>query len=166
MTMVLDANTHRVSRRAVLTFVAAVTVLFSVLSMFAPAARAAQTSNAARAGAAVAAWIPIILPIDFRKERVKRDLTNEQRDFVLRSCASGYLCVAAGQGDGRHTVWELWYCGERSLNSLIDAGAINNRQVGGVPARLLAINHEELDRVEANTQKDVDWFPVYYIDPC
>lgn len=158
MIMVLDADAPHASRKRVLTFVAAFAVLFSVLSMFAPAARA---------DVGVAAWTPVISPIDGRKETVKRNLTTDQRNRLLHDCWSGYLCVAAGQGDGRHTVWELWYCGERSLSNMIDAGAIHNSQIGvSAVARLLDQNKQERDHVDPGQEKAVDWRPIYYLRPC
>jgi len=167
MTMVVDARTPRASRRRMLTFVAAVAVLFAVLSTNATAARAAETKETARSDVGVAAWTPVISPIDSRKETVKRNLTTEQRNNLLNDCWSTYLCVAAGQGDGRHTVWELWYCTERSLSNMIDAGAINNRQVGSdAVARLLDQNKRERDHVDPGDSKAVDWRPIYYLRPC
>lgn len=165
--MVLDANTPHAARRAMLTLAAAITVLFSVLSMFAPAARAAEPTDATQADVGIAAWTPVISPINARKETVKRNLTTDQRNRLLDDCWSGYLCVAAGQGDGKHTVWELWYCGERSLSNMIDAGAINNRQNGpDAVARLLDRNKHERDHVNPKNKKAVDWGPIYYLIPC
>lgn len=164
--MVLDTSVSRVSRRGVRTFVATAAALFSVLSMFAPPAQAAAPASAARGDVSVAGWTPVITPLDARKERRKPNLNGQQRDLALNECNSGYLCVAAGQGDGLHTVWELWYCGERSLTNMIDAGHINNRQFGGATARLYDQNRGLRDSIAEGTRADVHWRPIYYLDPC
>jgi hypothetical protein len=49
---------------------------------------------------------------------------------------------------------------------MIDAGHINNRQFGGATARLLDQNMAQRDSVGEGTRKDVDWRPIYYLDPC
>jgi hypothetical protein len=152
-----------VTHKRVLTVLAAFTVLFSVLSMLTPAAQAAEEKN----DVAAMAWTPVISPIDPGKETVKRNKTTAERNALLNDCWSGYLCVAAGQGDGRHTVWELWYCTQRTVSNFIDAGAMTNHQTGGKVAQTLDKDFLVVDRIPPdNKPHATDIWPVYYIDPC
>jgi phage/plasmid primase-like uncharacterized protein len=160
--MLLDTTT-RFSRRGLLTLLAAVAVLSAMLAMVAPAsAHAAAPQNA---GVTAAGWTPHLALAGF-KEREHKNVDGLTRDRMLENCAGGYLCVAVGQGDGLHTVYELWYCTERSLSNFIDAGEIHNNQTGNATARLLDGSHNQRDQVNAQQQKDVDWAPIWYLKPC
>lgn len=161
--MVLDATTTRVSRNGVLTLIAAVAVLFAMLSMFTPAtARAAEPQGA---GFAAAGWTPN-LQLAGPKERVHRDVSSADRAYMLSHCAPQYVCVAAGQGDGMHTIYELYYCVERNLSNFIDAGTITNNQTGKATVWLLTQSRERYSWVEPGLQKDVDWRPIWFLQVC
>lgn len=160
--MLLDTTT-RFSRRGLPALLVAVAVLVAMLTALAPAA--AQATTPQNTGFTAAGWTPG-LPLAGPKERVNRNVDGLTRDRMLENCAGGYLCVAVGQGDGLHTIFELWYCNERSLTNFIDAGEIHNNQTGGAVAWLLGSSHNQLDHVNAGVQKDVDWAPIWYLKPC
>lgn len=155
-----------VSRKRLFTVLAAFTVLFSVMSMLTPAAQAA--GKAAEAGdVGTMAWTPVISPIDARRETVKRNLTGAQRNALLNDCWPGYLCVAAGQGDGRHTVWELYYCTRRSVSNFIDAGGMTNHQGGGAVAMTLDRSFKVIDRIPPDNRKHAfNAYATWYIHVC
>lgn len=100
-------------------------------------------------------------------ESVYRDQTTARRNSRLAACPSGYLCAAAGQGDGLHTVYYLYHCTQRSLSNFIDAGAVRNNQVGGAVAVLKNSAGSIIRTIPADgVTKSVDWLPVYFLDPC
>ncbi|MGW3349659.1 hypothetical protein ACWDA3_40705 [Nonomuraea rubra] len=141
----------------------------SLVTVTAPVARAADEapSNAADAGAM--AWTPGLTPFSGGQERVHRDVSTETRNNLLANCWPGYLCVAAGEGDGQHSVWELYYCTERSLTNFLGAGAVTNSQGGNAAARLLRRDRSEYMVIPADYRKPMrvdPWDPVWYIDVC
>ncbi|NKZ08164.1 hypothetical protein [Actinomadura latina] len=153
---------------ALFAVIAALQVMFPV---GAPAAHAAEKKDGGRPGASDArtlAWTPSLTPLDSRKERVKPNLTTEQRNNLLHNCWSGYLCVAVGEGDGQHTVFELWYCTRRTLSNFLGAGAVTNNQYTVYPAVLRDRNYITRMTIPTNnvpTRVD-DWGPIWYIDVC
>jgi len=155
-----------VSRKRVLTVLAAFTVLFSVMSMLTPAAQAAgKVAGAGDVGAM--AWTPVISPIYSDRETVTRNLSTADRDYLLSHCPSGYLCVAAGQGDGRHSGWKLYHCNRRSVSNFIDAGAMTNHQTGGAVAQTRGQNLNLLDSIPPDNRKHgIHTYETWYIDVC
>lgn len=92
----------------------------------AQAAQAAPNSTAGTAG-----WTPYISPLfPGSGEWVKRNVSSFDRHQELLNCAAvrGYACVSVGQGDGRHSLFRLYHCQQRSLSNFIDAVAIRNNQ--------------------------------------
>ncbi|TDE33218.1 hypothetical protein [Actinomadura sp. 6K520] len=168
--MAVTASTPRLLRKRVPAFVAALAVLFSVSSVTAAAAQAAETKGEGRpstAGAEARAWIPQVIPIS-SPERVWRDVNGTERRNLLWNCPSGWACVAAGEGDGQHTVYWLYYCSQRSLTNFIDAGAVVNNQTGGATVRLKRQDGSVKEEIAARSGVivGVDWRPIWYIDPC
>lgn len=155
---------HR-SRGRALILAAACAALLSVSALAAPAARAAETRD--DIGAA-AAWTPSLVPFYGEVEEVFRNLNGAQREFYLQFCPDGKVCLAAGEGDGQHTVYRLYRCTERGLTNFIDAGAIANNQYGDAHVRLLGKNHELIGvPVPADdVKREVNWRPIWYIDVC
>ncbi|MFI6297812.1 hypothetical protein ACIBEJ_39900 [Nonomuraea sp. NPDC050790] len=133
----------------------------------APAQATAGRQHTAKPAAGAMDWTPTLRPFDARREKVRRNLTGAQRSAVLNNCWPGYLCVAAGEGDGQHTVYELWYCSERSLTNFIDAGAVNNNQHGVVKALLKDRNGIPVREIPSDhVTYGVEWYPIYFIQPC
>lgn len=160
--MVVSAK--RVVRKGGPAVIAAFTILLTASSIAAPTAQATRTPPAE-----TAAWTPVLTPLDPRRETVKRNLSGADRSALLNDCWPGYLCVAAGEGDGQHTVYELYYCTERSLSNFIDAGALNNNQAGNAVTRLKDQQGRVRRSIAANEPErvvGVDWRPIWYIDPC
>jgi hypothetical protein len=153
------------SRKRLLTVLAAFTVLFSMMSTLTPAARAAEGSSGA-GDVGVMAWTPVISPLaPAPQETVKRNLTGAQRNALLNDCWPGYLCVAVGQGDGRHTVWELYYCTRRSVSNFIDAGGMTNHQNKVAITRGKTLN--VVDRIPPDNKKHAfNAYDTWYIDVC
>lgn len=158
---------RRAEATQVPTTVFALIMMNALFSAGAPAAQAAEQRGTA-AGAGTLAWTPGLTPLDPYKETVKRNLTTEERNNALHDCWPGYLCVAAGQGDGRHTVYELWYCTRRTLSNFLGAGAVTNNQNGTAPAYLLNRNKIVVSTIPSDnkTRRISSWDPVWYIDVC
>ncbi|WP_423464250.1 hypothetical protein ACO229_06750 [Promicromonospora sp. MS192] len=87
------------------------------------------TSDASSGEMAPAAWTPNVTPLYTEWEEAHRNLTTEARNYFLNNCPNENVCIAVGQGDGRHTVFKLWYCNERTLSNFINAGAVANHQL-------------------------------------
>jgi hypothetical protein len=169
--MLVSANMPRVLRMGATAFAAALAVAFSASSLTAPTAQAAEAKGQARSstsGVGAMDWAPTLTPFDPFEEKVHRNLNGTQRSSLLNNCWPGYLCVAAGEGDGQHTVYELYWCGERSLSNFIDAGAAANNQSGGAVAVLRKLDRSVYQKIPADPIKivPVDWRPVWYLDPC
>jgi hypothetical protein len=163
------ADTPRTSRRGAMAFIATFVVLFSVLSITAPTARAAEAGDRSSAGAL--AWSPDLNPLDTSggRETVHRHLTTQDRNTLLDGCPYENVCVAAGEGDGRHTVWKLYYCTRRSLTQFNGDGAIYNHQKGSVSTILLDKNGRAIPgwgTITAGQKVRVTWDSVWYIDVC
>ncbi|MFI6824573.1 hypothetical protein ACIBJE_27065 [Micromonospora sp. NPDC050187] len=150
--------------------VAALVVLVSVFSMATPAA---QASGATREGApstadvVATAWTPVISPFFTDLEKRFPHVDTDERNLLVNLCPSGRLCVAAGEGNGLHTVYYLYYCTERSLTNFIGDGSAKNAQTGNARAQLL--NQNRVIEVTVNPNSApvrIDWDPIYYIDPC
>ncbi|GGW91983.1 hypothetical protein GCM10010297_12260 [Streptomyces malachitofuscus] len=110
---------------------------------------------------------PSMTPFNPNKDKVFGDLTTTQRNDRLNNCPSGRACVAAGQGDGRHTVFELYYCGERSLSQFLGVGAVTNNQTGNVSVRLENKDGIVVSTIPANnTSTRINWDPVWYLTAC
>lgn len=154
--------------------IATLAVLFSVLSITAPMAQAAETKDGAgssKSGAGALAWRPSLSPIDTSDDREteNRDQTTQDRNTFVDNCPSGNLCLAAGQGDGRHTVWKLYYCTRRTLSQFNGDGAIYNNQTGGASTILLDKNGRAIPNwgtIAAGQKVRVTWDKVWYIDVC
>lgn len=146
------------------TVVAALAVLVSVLTMVVPAQAAAKETG----DVGVRAWTPGLTPLSpSPQETVKRNLTTAQRDNALADCWPGYLCVAVGQGDGKHTVWELYYCTRRSVTNFIDAGAMVSNQSRGTITRTRNQSLRVLDEIPADNKKHgFNAYDTWYIDVC
>jgi hypothetical protein len=169
MIMEVMANAPRVSRKGMLAVVAVLVVLLSVFSLSAPTARATETNGEGRSGTpdvGVMAWTPSLNLVP-PGESVIRHVSTEDRNAILHACLSGYVCVAAGEGNGLHTIYSLYNCPERVLSNFIGDGAVSNHQTGGAqvvlkyqdgrPARTINVGQEPVR---------VDWDPIYYLDPC
>ncbi|CAL9486866.1 hypothetical protein ACFVOR_26305 [Streptomyces sp. NPDC057837] len=111
----------------------AVTLIAAALVPLAAQAPAQAATNAATG---TAGWTPQIYPL-LSGEWVKRDVTSEKRrdELIWCSRASGIACVAVGQGDGKHSIFHLFKCDERSLSNFVDALSVRNNQTGGAQVR-------------------------------
>lgn len=167
------SRTNRVprSRPRALTIVATLVVLFTAFPMTAPPAQAAQTTRAGAPSSAdvgANAWTPRISPLYTDQEERRFDhVDTGQRNLLIDICPSGRFCVAAGEGNGLHTVFYLYRCTERSLANFIGDGSAKNVQTDNATARLL--NQNRVVRVTLSPDPDpvrIDWDEIYYIDPC
>jgi len=157
-----------------MTFIATLAALFSVLSITAPMAQAAETKDGGRPSkpdAGALAWYPDLNPLDSdpEKETVHRNLSTQDRNTFVDNCPSGHLCLAAGEGDGEHTVWKLYYCTRRSLSQFNGDGAIYNNQTGSASTILLDKNKRAIPgwgTILAGQKVRVTWDKVWYIDVC
>ncbi|WP_328498918.1 hypothetical protein OHS59_43825 [Streptomyces sp. NBC_00414] len=113
-----------------------VTMIAAVLVPLAAQAPAQAAQAAPNVATGTAAWTPEIYPL-FSGEWVKRDVSGAQRNSELLTCslASGIACVAVGQGDGKHSIFHLFKCDERSLSNFVDALSVRNNQTGGAQVR-------------------------------
>lgn len=167
--MAATANAPRVSRKGAPAIVAAFVVLLSVLSMSVPTARAAETKGEGRSSAAdagVMAWTPSLSPLHWLYESVAHHVTTEERNNFLHTCKSGHACVAAGEGNGLHTVYFLYTCTERSLSNFIGDGAVANNQTDSAQVVLKRQDGSTAQVIDAVSTERVDWDPIYYLDPC
>ncbi|MER5224293.1 hypothetical protein [Streptomyces flaveus] len=121
-------------------------------------------------GIGIAAWTPTVSPLytnSLPAEHVYRNQTNAQRSSRLNNCPSGRLCIAVGQGDGRHAVFELYYCTERRLGNFIDAGAVNNNQTGNVRAWFASADGRTHEYIAADgVPVGFNPYPYDYLRPC
>lgn len=152
------------------TVAAAFALLLSASALTAPAAQAAEPDGGEPAGAPAAGamdWRPTLTPFDSGQERVRRNLTGAQRNAILNNCLPGYACVAAGEGDGQHTVYELYFCTQRQLSNFINAGAVYNNQGGGPQ---IVLRHKDgshyLTIYRMFEIVGVKWGPAWFLDPC
>jgi hypothetical protein len=170
--MVFAARAPRVSRKGVVpALVGALVVVFSLFSVAVPTARATEApgEGSPRTPAFETSLLdPHMDPHPFPpNEHVWGDLTTAERNEKLNNCRSGRVCLAVGQGDGNHTVFELYYCGERSLTDFMGAGAITNNQSGGAAVRLENKDGVVVSTIPANnTPTRIYWDPVWYLTPC
>ncbi|UOZ05575.1 hypothetical protein [Amycolatopsis sp. WQ 127309] len=155
---------------------AALAALLSLSTLIAPVAQAAGSSDQQRAGAGGStsqAWSPSLTPFwpngqnGGTKEAVFPNTSTAARDRILNNCPRGFLCIADGEGDGQHTVYELFYCNERTLSNFIGRGAATNNQVGENAAILYQDRYlmRTIDPNNAPVRLD-DWGPAYFLDPC
>ncbi|SCL25568.1 hypothetical protein [Micromonospora inyonensis] len=153
-----------------LTVAAALTALVSVFAMAAPAAQATENTRegtTSRDDVHAMAWTPVISPFYTDREKRFPHVDTDGRNLLIDLCPSGRLCVAAGEGNGLHTVYYLYYCTERSLTNFIGDGSAKNAQTGS--ARALLLNQNRVIQVALDPDPDpvrIDWDPTYYIDPC
>ncbi|MEU5882843.1 hypothetical protein [Spirillospora sp. NPDC047279] len=161
----------RVSRKWVPIFLASFSALVAASSIEVPAAWATEVKGerqSSRPGVGAMAWYPSLTPFYADKEKKRSNLTGAQRSAALNNCPNGYLCIAAGEGDGRHTVYELYYCPQRALSDFIDAGAVVNNQTWDAWVVLERKDGSQIGGPIAPWNKivPVNWRPVWYIDPC
>ncbi|MFG2047367.1 hypothetical protein ACGFIW_08070 [Micromonospora sp. NPDC048935] len=156
-----------------LTVVAAFIVLLTASSMTAPAAQATGRTGQERLSTPVVtpmAWVPWVEPWfpDNRELRYGNQRLAD-RNRLINNCPDRFLCLAAGEGNGLHTVYYLYACAERSLSNFIGDGAVANSQTGNPgPRAILKRQDKSTERTIAPGPDPVrvDWDPVYYIDPC
>jgi len=158
----------RKSRRGVA--LASVVALGTVLAAGAPAAGAVEPKGergARTAGAEAAAWEPW-MQFFGPHETVTAGASTLLRDTMLHNCATEYACVAAGEGDGDHTIFELTYCtpDDRWVSNFIGDGAVANHQTNNAKVVLKDKNKKTLRTIDAGKIERVDWDPVYFIDVC
>ncbi|MFC9689871.1 hypothetical protein ACFTSF_15105 [Kribbella sp. NPDC056951] len=113
-----------------------------VAAMIAAVALVPMAAGPAQAGAnGTTGWTPQLSWMD-SQEFVWRNIPTSNRDKKLSDCAiaNGIACVAVGQGDGRHSIFHLFRCGDRTLANFIDALVVKNHQTGGVPVRFWGPN--------------------------
>lgn len=128
--------------------------------------RVTETNGASTGEMAPAAWTPNVTPIHTDRENVVRNLTTAARNTRLHNCEYRYACIAVGQGDGRHTVFELWYCDSRALSNFIDAGAIANHQASGATVRFTGPGAPTLAFSPRQDPYSFDPLPYDRVDPC
>jgi hypothetical protein len=154
--------------------IATLVALFAVLSMTAPTAQAAATKDRGRpskSDAGALAWRPELNPLDSGsdEESVHRDQSTQDRNTFVDNCPSGHLCLAAGEGDGQHTVWKLYFCTRRTLSQFNGDGAIYNNQTGSASTILLDKNKRAIPgwgTILPGQKVRVTWDKVWYIDVC
>ncbi len=142
-----------------------VLALVTALSAGAPAAQAEESKAQGRTSAAAwEPWMQFFGP----HETVTPDASTLLRDTMLHNCDSEYACLAAGEGDGEHTVFEVTYCkpDDRWVSNFIGDGAVANHQVNDAKVVLMDKNKKTLRTIDAGKIVRVDWDPVYYIDVC
>ncbi|MDH6221687.1 hypothetical protein [Streptomyces pseudovenezuelae] len=137
--MTVLTGRHRLARKGVLALVAAMLLLAAMTLMAQPSTAAgAEAAPSPASDVGVAAWTPTVSPLFTASsqpaEYVFRNQTDAQRSYYLNNCPLRYLCISVGQGDGLHTVFQLYYCDGRTLGNFIDAGGATNHQTGGVRA--------------------------------
>ncbi|MDH2429690.1 hypothetical protein [Sphaerisporangium sp. TRM90804] len=150
-----------------LALIAALSVLLPIFLITAPSAQATDTTVSTPTDAQAMAWTPKVSPFSGGQERVHRNVSTETRNRLLANCGLLYLCVAAGEGDGQHSVFELYYCTERTLSNFLGAGAVTNNQTGK-SARLLNQDRSVYMTVKPNRTptRVPSWDTVYYIQVC
>jgi hypothetical protein len=144
--------------------------LGTALSAGAPAARAMEPRSEGRPSMAdveVAAWEPW-MQFFGPHETVTAGASTLLRDTMLHNCDSEYACVAAGEGDGDHTLFELTYCtpDDRWVSNFIGDGAVANHQIDDAKVVLKDKNKKTVRTIDAGKTERVDWDPIYYIDVC
>ncbi|MET7484528.1 hypothetical protein [Streptomyces sp. NPDC005538] len=171
MTVLMDR--HRPARKGVLALMAAalllvVMTLTAQSSTTAAAATGELPSPASDVG--IAAWTPTVSPLytnSLPAEHVYRNQTNAQRSYYLNNCPRGYLCISVGQGDGLHTVFQLYYCAERTLGAFIDAGGVTNNQTGDASAFFTSADGTTWEYIPANNVPySFNPYPYDYLWPC
>ncbi|SDT45391.1 hypothetical protein [Jiangella sp. DSM 45060] len=143
-------------------------ILVGLLSTMALPAEADQPASSPAAGeVGTSSWTPGLSPFYSATERVWRGQDGPQRRSLLEACPLSYLCLATGEGNGRHTVYWLRECPERSIWNFIDAGAVVNHQTGGAVAGFRYQSHSLYWALGPNNViHSIDWKPVWYVDPC
>jgi hypothetical protein len=134
------------------------------------AAAATGGSSSAAGDVGIAAWTPTVSPLyvnSLPAEHAYRNQTNAQRSSRLNNCPRGYLCIAVGQGDGKHTVFELYYCAERTLGAFIDAGGVTNNQTGDAHAFFTSSDGSTWEYIpNDNVPYSFNPYPYDYLWPC
>ncbi len=109
---------------------------------------------------------PSLTPFYSGQESRHPNLSTARRNDILHNCPPSRLCVAAGEGDGEHTVFVLYRCDQRTLSNFVGDGAIFNNQPG-VPN----IGLGKLDGSWKFFTVDIrgiriTWDPYWYMIPC
>lgn len=167
------------TRAGLLATLAAFALQFSMISISTSSAQAAEPVDETRTTSGevgAAAWTPTLSPFwpngknGGTREAVHRNLNTAERNIAINQCPAGYLCLAAGEGDGEHTVYMLWYCDQRALSNFIDAGAIVNNQTGPGDNPWAWVYYESGSPYTAypanNVPYSIDWRPIWYVDQC
>lgn len=119
-----------------------------------------------------AAWTPNVSPLHTGSgEWVDRNLSTSARNEKLKACGAlwfmeGYACIAAGEGDGEHSVFYLQYCNTRSLSNFIDAGAAVNHQTGGARVHFWGSGKDLWVPANPDTIYTFNPYPYNYVDLC
>lgn len=145
--------------------------LLVALLALVPLVLLATPAQAAGAGTGTtAAWFTNLTPhYPQYGEDVWIKVNTDKRNAALHSCARGFVCVAAGEGNGYHDVWFLYDCTQRTLSNFIGDGALTNNQTGNARVVLKDQYGKTVRTIDADntpTPVRVDWDPVYYLDPC
>jgi hypothetical protein len=140
------------------------------LALLAALIASASTALAAPpAQAGVLAWTPTLTPFYSDSEFVGRHVSTEERNYWLNNCPPGDVCVAAGEGNGLHTIYFLFECPQRTLSAFKGDGAVTNTQTGHAVVVLKDQNGKAAYTIGASAKPApvrVGWDPIYYLDPC
>lgn len=157
-------NRRRVTLARILAVVAAFLVLSTTATTSALAAEPKGRSSAP--DAELLARTPGLTPFYSDKENVYRNVSTDRRNQIIHNCPPSHLCVAAGEGDGEHTVFVLYYCADRTLSNFIGDGAIFNNQPG-----VSSVGLGKQDGTWTFFTVDIrgiriTWDPYWYMIPC
>ncbi|MBE4738594.1 hypothetical protein [Streptomyces caniscabiei] len=143
---------------------AAAIIVTMIAAVALPLAAQAPAQAASNDTAGVTAWTPEIYPL-FSGESVERDVSSLTRNIKLDYCAArnGIACVSVGQGDGKHSIFQLYKCDTRSLSNFIDALAVVNHQTGGAQVHFWGPRYETYIPAD-NTRHEVANHETYDFD--
>lgn len=103
-----------------------------------------------------------------KPNEVRVNLSDAQSRQMVEDCPLYSLCVRNQEADSLWSAYALYYClpaGQYyELTNFTGTVYAQNSQT--VTARFLAQNDAELDRIGANSGKNISWNPVWKIDLC
>jgi hypothetical protein len=144
-----------------------VAVVVALLSVFAVgvASPAVASTSAGAASYAPAKGDPSIWP---KPNDVRTNLSAAQSQQMVEDCPLYNLCVRNQEADGLWSAYALYYClAPGQYYELTNfTGTVYAQNSQNVTARFLRADNSVADTIGPNTGKNINWDPIWKIDPC
>jgi hypothetical protein len=159
--------------------VAVVVALLSVFAVSVAPAGAAQLDGGGGGGGGGGSWSvsdgaasyapakgdPSIWP---KPNIVQTNLSATKSEQMVGDCPLYHLCVRNQEADGLWSAYALYYClGPGQHYELTNfTGTVYAQNSQNVTARFLRADNSVEDTIGPNNGKNINWNPIWKIDPC